>query len=168
MSETIKNIFDIDDLFDKPTDEDKSSFISFNSDSYSVKPTKFSGSHQESLSKSDDISALIGRIQNKYSGNVEQKHLNQMYDIGILITNKKFNHQKLVPKLNKIIDERANDAIKKIRDHKRSMLIDALKTGIADGMSETYRKAYNTSNKYCYTTDILQKRAHIDRILDEF
>ena len=46
----------------------------------------------------DEISNFLSKIQNKYSGNAEQKHLNQLYNIGILCVNKSFNHKKLVEK----------------------------------------------------------------------
>ncbi|VBB18311.1 hypothetical protein YASMINEVIRUS_774 [Yasminevirus sp. GU-2018] len=117
---------------------------------------------------SDEISSFLSKIQNKYSGNAEQKHLNQMYDIGILITNKTFNHQKLVQKLTKIIEDRSRDPIKKVREHKRRTLIDALKKGVEDGMSEEYRMAYDNCSKYKYDSEKLKKRAHIDSVLDSF
>lgn len=117
---------------------------------------------------SDEISSFLSKIQNKYSGNAEQKHLNQLYDIGILCVNKSFNHQKLVEKLTKIIEDRSQDPLKKIRDHKRSSLIAAFKKGIEDGLSDDYRLAYDSSNRYQYDSDKLKKRAHINSILDNF
>lgn len=122
----------------------------------------------ESNITSDEISSYLGRIQNKYSGNAEQKHLNQLYDIGILIVNKNFNHQKLVQKLTKIIEDRSQDPIKKIRDHKRQTLLAALERGIEDGMSDNYRLAYDNTNKYQYDSEKLKKRAHIDSVIDKF
>lgn len=117
---------------------------------------------------SDEISSFLSKIQNKYSGNAEQKHLNQLYDIGILCVNKSFNHQKLVEKLTKIIEERSQDPLKKIRDHKRATLIAAFKKGIEDGLSEDYRSAYDGSNRYQYDSEKLKKRAHIDSVLNNF
>src|SRR5579872_2861230 len=83
----------------------------------------------------DEILSFLSKIQNKYSSNAEQKHLNQMYDIGILCVNKKFNQQKLVQSLTKIIDERSKDPIRKVRDNKRASLIAAFKQGILDASS---------------------------------
>lgn len=117
---------------------------------------------------SDEIATLLSKIQNKYSGNAEQKHLNQLYDIGILIVNKNFNHHKIVQKLTKIIEERSRDPIKKIRDYKRQNLLDALKQGIVDGLSEEYRFAYNDTNKYIFNSERLKKRAYIDSVLNGF
>ena len=118
--------------------------------------------------ETDEISNFLSKIQNKYSGNTQQKHLNQMYEIGILMTNKRFNRHKLIQKLTKIIEERTYDPIKKIKDHKHKILINALKKGVEDGMSEDYRMAYNKSGEYIYNTEKLKKRAYIDSILDNF
>ena len=48
------------------------------------------------------------------------------------------------------------------------MLIDALKKGMEDGVSEIYRSAYNDSNIYNYDDKKLKKRAHIDYVLNNF
>lgn len=116
----------------------------------------------------DEISLFISRIQNKYSGNAEQKHLNQMYDIGVLIVNKNFNKTKLIEKLTKIIEERSKDSLKKVREYKKIALMDALNRGIDDAMSDEYRCAYDNSNRYQYDRERLKKRAHIDSVLDHF
>jgi hypothetical protein len=116
----------------------------------------------------DEIFECISRIQNKYSGNAEQKHLNQMYDIGILMTNKPFDTKKLIDKLTKIIDNRSRDPLRKVQEYKRSCLIDALKRGITDGMSDTYRMAYDNMNRYQYDDEKLKKRAHIDSVVNNF
>lgn len=116
----------------------------------------------------DEIAVFLSKIQNKYSGNADQKHLNQLYDIGILIANKNFNHHKIVQKITKIIEERSQDSIKKIRDYKRHHLIEALKKGIEDGLSEEYRFAYDSSNKYVFNSERLKKRAYIDSVLNSF
>lgn len=114
----------------------------------------------------EQISTFLGKIKNKYSGNVDQKYLNQMYDIGIMIANKNFNEEKLVKKLTKIVTDRSYDPIKRVRDHKKKSLLDALKKGIDDGLSEEYRYAYDSSNKYRYDSETLKKRARIDSVLD--
>jgi hypothetical protein len=116
----------------------------------------------------DEVSCFLSKIQNKYSGNAEQKHLNQMYDIGILVVNKNFNQKKLISKITKIIEERSHDPIKRIKDMKKKSLIGALKKGIDDAMSEEYRCAYDLSNTYQYDKEKLKKRARIDRVLDNF
>jgi len=116
----------------------------------------------------DEISSYLGKITNKYSGNAEQKHLNQLYDIGILIVNNSFNHQKLAKKLTKIIEDRSFDTIKQVQDHKRQSLLDALKRGIEDGNSPEYRMAYDNTNRYQYDSEKLKKRAHIDSVLTNF
>lgn len=116
----------------------------------------------------DEISFFLSKIQNKYSDNAEQKHLNQLYDIGILCVNKNFNQQKLVEKITKIIEERSQDSIKRIRDNKRAALINAFKKGIEDASSDTYRLAYDDSNRYQYDSEKLKKRAHIDGVLNNF
>jgi len=116
----------------------------------------------------DEVSCFLSKIQNKYSGNAEQKHLNQLYDIGILVVNKNFNQKKLISKISKIIEERSHDPIKRIKDMKKKSLIGALKKGIDDAMSEEYRCAYDLSNTYQYDKEKLKKRARIDRVLDNF
>ena len=124
--------------------------------------------HENNEINGEDISCFLSKIQNKYSGNAEQKHLNQLYDIGILCANKTFNHKKLVDKLSKIIEERSNDPIQKVRDTKRISLTNAFKKGIEDGSSEEYRSAYNNYNKYQYDSEKLKKRAHIDNVLNHY
>lgn len=116
----------------------------------------------------DEISSFISKIQNKYSGNAEQKHLNQLYDVGILLVNREFNHDKIVKKIAKIIDERSYDNLKSVRESKRKSLLDALKQGINDAMSDEYRLAYDNTNKYQYDNNKIIKRAHIDRVLHNF
>jgi hypothetical protein len=116
----------------------------------------------------DEISLFLSKIKNKYSNNTEQKHLNQMYDIGILVANKEFNKEKLSIKLTKFIDDRTKDTIRKVKNAKRNRLINAFKQGVEDGLSDEYRLAYNDSNEYQYTKEKLQKRAHIDKVLDNF
>lgn len=116
----------------------------------------------------EEIEKFLGKIQNKYSGNAEQKHLNQMYDIGILISNRKHNRQKMATKIAKIVEERSADPIKLTREHKRHALLEALQKGIEDGTSETYRNAYDNSSKYSYDKDRLETRAHIDKVLNIF
>ena len=116
----------------------------------------------------DEIGSFLSRMQNKYSGNADQKHLNQLYDIGILITNKSFNKKKLIHKINKIIDDRSRDPIKKVSELKRIELVSALKRGIKDGMSDEYRFAYDKNNTYQYDSEKLKKRAHIDSVLNHF
>ena len=117
---------------------------------------------------SDEISGFLSKIHNKYSGNAEQKHLNQLYDIGILCVNKSFNRQKLIVKITKIIEERSHDSLKNIRDLKKSALISAFKKGIEDGLSDDYRAVYDSSNRYQYDSDKLKKRARIDNVLNNF
>ncbi len=113
-----------------------------------------------------EITDFLSRIGNKYSDNADQKHLNQMYDIGIMLTNKKFNKEKMIVKLEHIIESRSSDPIQIVREHKRKSLIDALNKGIEDGLSDEYRLAYNSANKYQYDVDKLKKRAYIDGVLD--
>lgn len=114
-----------------------------------------------------DITDFLSKIANKYSDNAEQKHLNQMYNIGIMLTNKKFNKEKMIKKIEKIIDIRSQDAIEQVREHKRKSLIDALNRGIEDGLSDEYRMAYNSANQYQYNdVEKLKKRAYIDGIID--
>jgi DNA-binding transcriptional ArsR family regulator len=117
---------------------------------------------------SEEISYFLSRIINKYSGNAEQKHLNQLYDIGVLCVNKRFDYQRMIRLLTKVIDERSKDPIKKIREEKRSALIAAFKKGSDDASSEEYRMAYDKSNRYQYNDEKLKIRAHIDSIIDKF
>ncbi len=125
--------------------------------------------YQKELNKKtsfDEISIFLSKIQNKYSDNAEQKHLNQLYNIGILCVNKKFNQTKLLEKLTKIINERCSDPIKQIRDSKRASLIEAFKKGTTDGLSDEYRMAYDNSNKYIYDIEKIKKRALLDNLLN--
>ena len=116
----------------------------------------------------DEISEFLSQMHNKYSNNAEKKYLNQMYEIGILVANKKFNQQKLTDVINKILEKKSNDPIKKIRDEKRKSLLDAFKHGIEDGMSDDYMMAYNNSNKYQYDAEKLKKRARLDYLMNQF
>ena len=116
----------------------------------------------------DEISSYLSQLHNKYSNNAEQKYLNQMYDIGILVANKKFNQKKLTDVINKILDKKSNDPIKKIRDDKRKSLLNAFKQGIEDGLSDDYTMAYNDSNKYQYDSEKLKKRARADYLINQF
>ena len=117
---------------------------------------------------SDDITTFLAKIHNKYSNNAEQKHLNQMYNIGILVANKNFNREKLTRIIEKIIQKRSHDPIKKIKEQKRKSLIEAFKKGINDAISEEYMMAYDSSNKYQYDKEKLKKRAELDYLLDTF
>jgi hypothetical protein len=117
---------------------------------------------------SDEISSFLSKIENKYSGNADQKHLNQMYDIGILVVNKNFNQKKLIQKITKIIEDRSKDQLKTIRELKRKSLMDAFKQGIEDASSPEYRYAYDDANQYQYSKEKLKKRAYIDGLLDKF
>ena len=116
----------------------------------------------------NEIDKVLGQIKNKYSGNIEQKYLNQMYEIGILVTNKKFDKEKLNKKLSKMIDERSYDAIEIVRQAKRKDLLNAFKQGVKDGSTQEYRQAYDSTNTYQYTPEKLIKRGIIDGILDKF
>lgn len=115
-----------------------------------------------------DVTDLLAMIQNKYSNNAEQKHLNQLYDIGILTVNHPFNYDKLIQKLTKIIDERSYDPVKKIRESKRLSLINAFKQGVQDAMTDEYRNAYDGLNRYRFNAECLKKKGHIDSVLDHF
>lgn len=118
--------------------------------------------------KNIDVTDLLAMIQNKYSNNAEQKHLNQLYDIGILTVNHPFNYDKLIQKLTKIIDERSYDPVKKIREAKRVSLINAFKQGVQDAMTDEYRNAYDGLNRYRFNAECLKKKGHIDSVLDHF
>ncbi len=116
----------------------------------------------------EDVSDALSRILNKYSGNAEQKHLNQLYDLGILSVNKHFDKDKLTKKLKKIINERSHDPIEKVAEFKRKSLINAFKRGIEDAMSDDYRKAYDKNNKYQYNKEKIIKRGYIDGVIDKY
>jgi hypothetical protein len=115
----------------------------------------------------DEISSVITKIKKKYSDNADQKHLNQLYDVGILIANKKIN-DKFASKLSKIIDERSSNPIREVREAKRQMLLDAFKNGLNDGLSNEYRSVYDSSGNFQSDSAKLAKRAHIDKILSKF
>ena len=118
---------------------------------------------------SDEISDFLSKMHNKYSGNADQKNLNRFYDIGILMTNKKFNKEKMLRKLNNILDEKSQSEIKEIRESKKLSLLKALEKGIEDGMSPEYREAYDSANKYRFSDrDKLKKRAYIDGVVNKF
>jgi len=124
--------------------------------------------HNQNETKNIDVTDLLAMIQNKYSNNAEQKHLNQLYDIGILTVNHPFNYDKLIQKLTKIIDERSYDPVKKIREAKRVSLINAFKQGIQDASTDEYRNAYDGLNRYRFNAECLKKKGHIDSVLDHF
>ena len=85
-----------------------------------------------------------------------------------MCVNKRFDYQRMMRLLTKVIDERSKDPIKKIRDEKRSALIAAFKRGVDDASSDEYRMAYDNSNRYQYDSEKLKKRAYIDSIIDNF
>lgn len=134
-----------------------------NEDPDTVDPSRRS----EYNATNDDITNFLSKIQNKYSGNAEQKHLNQLYDIGIMVANKNYNRDKLIKKLTKIVEDRSDDPIKKVREYKRVMLLEAFEKGIGDGLSDEYRLAYDKTNRYQYDSEKLKKRAHIDSVLNK-
>ena len=138
-----------------------------NDDQYDQNDNTIQSSHDTTATEIE-IESFLGKIQNKYSGNADQKHLNQMYDIGILISNKDHNKQKMAIKLAKLVEERSADPIKLVREYKRNKLLDALQQGIKDGSSDIYRHAYGVNSQYQYTPDTLAIRAHIDRVLNDF
>jgi hypothetical protein len=152
--ETINNSPSNNSLINDSPNNDGSSNDPTNNDSTSNDPTI-----------NDSISEFLSKIQNKYSGNAEQKHLNQLYDIGILVVNKNFNRQKIIQKITKIIEKRSNDPIKQIRDAKKEALLASFKKGIDDALSNEYRMAYDNTNKYQYDKEKLKIRARIDRVL---
>ena len=116
----------------------------------------------------NSISSILSTIYNKYSGGAEQKHLCQLYDIGVILVNRKFNKIKIIQKINKIIDDRSYDVIKEARKHKKIQLIKALRRGITDAMSKEYRMAYNNSNEYRYDDEMICIRARIESVLHAF
>lgn len=89
----------------------------------------------------DEITEFLHRIQNKYSNNTEHKHLKQLYDIGLKISNRNFNREKLINILTKLIDKCSQDPIQQVREYKRKKLLDAFKKGVNDGLEKT--KHYN-------------------------
>jgi len=116
----------------------------------------------------DEISSYLSQLHNKYSNNAEQKYLNQMYDIGILVANKPFNQKKMEEVINKILEKKSDDPIKRIKEEKKRSLIDAFKQGIEDGMSDDYVIAYNNTNTYQYDSEKIKKRARIDYLMNQF
>ena len=85
----------------------------------------------------DEVSNFLFRIQNKYSNNAEKKQLKQLYDIGLKISTRNFNKDKLINILTKLIDKGSNDSIQKVREYKRKKLIDAFKKGVSDGLKKS-------------------------------
>lgn len=115
----------------------------------------------------DEVDEFLNKISNKYSGNADMKYLNQMYDIGIMMSNKNFDKERLADKLSKIIDRKADHPIKRIRLHKKQQLLKALQQGIDDGASDEYRQAYDNAGKYQYDDKTnLVIRARIDAVLN--
>ncbi len=91
----------------------------------------------------DEFNTILSEIENKYSYSVDKQHLEQMYDIGIMMVNRKFNI-KIVDVLTNIIDDLTDDLIEDIRLEKRNELITALQNGIKDGIKND--KNNNVSN----------------------
>lgn len=110
---------------------------------------------------------FLSELSNKYSGNVEQKNLNEIYDIGLMIANKKFNQDKMIEKVSSIINKKAHSEISDIFISRKNQLIEALNNGIRDGKSDEYRLAYNSSNKYQYDKKSLTIRGRIDGVLNK-
>ena len=123
--------------------------------------------HDKITESPDEVSILLNRISNKYTGNALMKDLNQMYDVGIMMANKKFDKEKLVNKLTKIIDIKSDHPIKEIRFQKKKQLLEALQNGINDGSSDEYRLAYDSAGRYQYSDrEKLKVRGRIDAVLD--
>lgn len=87
----------------------------------------------------DEVSEFLFRIQNKYSNNAEKKQLRQLYDIGLKISNRNFNRDKLINILTKLIDKGSQDSIQKVREYKRKKLLEAFKKGVSDGLEKTHQ-----------------------------
>lgn len=87
----------------------------------------------------DEVSEFLFRIQNKYSNNAEKKQLKQLYDIGLKISNRNFNRDKLINILTKLIDKGSQDSIQKVREYKRKKLLEAFKKGVNDGIEKTHQ-----------------------------
>ena len=85
----------------------------------------------------DEVSEFLFRIQNKYSGDTERKHLRQLYDIGLKISNRNFNREKLIIMLTKLIDRGSYDKIHKVREYKRKKLLEAFMKGVDNGLNKT-------------------------------
>jgi hypothetical protein len=87
----------------------------------------------------DEVSEFLFRIQNKYSNNAEKKQLKQLYDIGLKISNRNFNRDKLINILTKLIDKGSQDSIQKVREYKRKKLLEAFKKGVSDGLDKIHQ-----------------------------
>ncbi len=109
----------------------------------------------------NDITDIITKLYNKYTYNIDQKYYNQLYDIGIIIVNKNYDHNKLVHKLTNLIAKLSCDNNTENERNKRVHLINALKKGITDATTNEYRTTYNNY-------DFLVKRALRDRVLDDY
>ena len=108
-----------------------------------------------------EITNILSNLHDKYTNNIEQSTLNRLYNIGILIINKNYDHNKLVQILTDMITKLSADEIKENERIKRIKLIDALKSGINDATAIEYKTTYNNY-------DFLVKRALRDRVLDDY
>jgi len=104
------------------------------------------------MSQYEELNNILTEIESKYSYSVDKQHLEQMYDIGILMVNKKFNI-KIVDVLTNIIDNLTDDLTEEIRIEKRNELITALQNGIKDGIKDT---------------ENIKNKSYIDRLLNDF
>jgi hypothetical protein len=115
---------------------------------------------------SSEINDFLSELTNKYSGNANQKDLNELYDIGLYVANVNYNKDKMIDKIDKIVEKKAKSEIKVISENKKKELLEAFKNGIRDGSSNEYRLAYNKSNKYQYNKKKLSIRGRINGVLN--
>lgn len=151
---------------------DKSKASEFKIDKASeLKIDKILGSKMDEVAElklihKSEITKYLNILLNKYSGNTYQNDLNELYDIGILIVNGKYegDRETIVKKLTNIIMTKSKDYI---GGGKKRDLLQALQRGMQDGLSDDYRLAYDNKNTYQYNSEKLKVRGHIDRVLND-
>jgi hypothetical protein len=116
--------------------------------------------------KTDNVVVnCLSELDREYTNDALSEHLTMMYEIGVRMSFKEFDKEKMESKLNDIIEQFSQDNIDDIRLRKRSQLLAELRRAISDSKDSTIMKAYDEKGEYMYyDTDRLKRRAIIDAI----
>lgn len=124
------------------------------------------GSNKETDSK-NNVDNHLNELNKIYTSDALPKHLDIMYEIGVVMTYKKYDKKKMSDKINTLIEKYSEDEIDKIKDRKRTQLINELKQAIYDCCDDNIIYAFDSKGNYMYdyyNINRLEKRARIDAI----
>lgn len=124
------------------------------------------GSKKETDSK-NNVDNHLNELNKIYTSDALPKHLDIMYEIGVVMTYKKYDKKKMSDKINTLIEKYSEDEIDKIKDRKKTQLINELKQAIYDCCDDNIIYAFDSKGNYMYdyyNINRLEKRARIDAI----